>query len=563
MYRFHWYRVPPDFNWTTEALYKLSSPSLVSSVMGSLLDEINVGCVIPNATLFSSAPPHSHFRRRKTPKPPPKSIWVPLISVADRHFHRIAQVNTSKSETHLENEKMLGQEIKEDVEEPTVSELVTTLKSAFQTTYFTRVEEALMSREERLKREIEGKDRENRLLVEKLQRVQKECGEWKELALKRVKESEDYKKEIIELKWKMSKVQCDKIKAESELDVLTGKFVVLERQVLCLEKDSEMLDRLEKSGGEVDPGMELELELELEMGMGMGMEKDGVVNVPMDTNAGKTRANGEAENRLNVVEETRKFDSDERPETNPNPSGGSSHRKRAENQRPSSKDIIEILDSDDESTSPESAKGTVTEEHLHKMDSGKNEPDSGEDVSPAVLKKTSASPMQDEDGRPIEIGKQSLGENVIEIGPTETYKRDSENNAAEIEPVFLLKRTSNFSVEVNDSRSTGRGTRDLKNITENEPAVVKRTSVSSVDVEDIHPTERGKRVKNGEHVPFAFPVGHRSPSLLNFGTLHTREGNPSPELSKPSVDLDDDSSSSSSLDDDDDMAFFCHIKPVE
>ncbi|XP_065858615.1 protein CROWDED NUCLEI 2-like isoform X2 [Euphorbia lathyris] len=244
--------------------------------------------------------------------------------------------------------------VKEDLEGLTVSELVTLLKSAFENAYFTLVEEVLVSREEKLKAEMEGKNRENELLLEKLQRFKKESREMKELVtrlkeerdvlLNIMKENEDDKKEIIELKRKNCELECAKLNAETELDVYRGTIKEdrdellkrtrengdLKKEIIELKRkncDLECAELNAETEMGVNKGIlkginERLLSLEKDLGMVRTLEEvdvtieDPFVNLPLDTNA--------------VEEETKMFDSAEKllSETNPNPSRGSSHRKR-------------------------------------------------------------------------------------------------------------------------------------------------------------------------------------------------------------------------------------------
>ncbi|XP_065865372.1 uncharacterized protein [Euphorbia lathyris] len=258
--------------------------------------------------------------------------------------------------------------VKEDLEGLTVVELFTSL--------FTTVEEVFSSREEKFKMEIQDKNRENELLVEKLQRFKKEngelggvvtqgleerdefvkrdalqrfekgCGELKELItrlteerdgfqrfekectelkdllarlteerdgfqrfekectelkelvaplteerdrlLNIMKENEYHKKEIVDLRRKNCELEGAKLNADTEVDLCRGTIKGLDERVLSLEKGMETLRTL---------------------------EKDPFLNLSLHTNA---------------AEEAKMGDSDEKmqSETNPNPSGGSSHRKR-------------------------------------------------------------------------------------------------------------------------------------------------------------------------------------------------------------------------------------------
>ncbi|WCJ39178.1 hypothetical protein M5689_020187 [Euphorbia peplus] len=87
---------------------------------------------------------------------------------------------------------MVGRtEYSEDIESMTVSELVFSLKSEFQHSYYSRVEQILVGRENKLKKEIEEKRRENQLLLENFLRFQKEYGELREQRHALFKENPD------------------------------------------------------------------------------------------------------------------------------------------------------------------------------------------------------------------------------------------------------------------------------------------------------------------------------------------------------------------------------------
>ncbi|XP_065858704.1 uncharacterized protein [Euphorbia lathyris] len=155
----------------------------------------------------------------------------------------------------------------------TVSEFVTSLKSAVQ-----NAEEALVSREDQFKREIEEKKKENEFLEQKFQlqvleklRLEKEFKElkgWASLLIEerdglsnRLKENEVNQKEVIELKVKNCELECEKLRAMTDLDVYQRRFKELEGRVLRLEKDFEMLSRLEKN-----PQAEIEKDASVNLG---------------------------------------------------------------------------------------------------------------------------------------------------------------------------------------------------------------------------------------------------------------------------------------------------------
>ncbi|WCJ26453.1 hypothetical protein M5689_008267 [Euphorbia peplus] len=164
--------------------------------------------------------------------------------------------------------------------------------SSFLTALKTTVQNA-----EGVTREIEEKKKENLILQEKLRldaieklrleneikelkesvrneamerfRLEKECKEVKESGVRlreerdgvyvRLKENEVDQKRFIELKRRNCEVECEKLRAETELDVYKTRFKELEGRVCCMEKEVETLRRLgEKNVEAVD--MEIEIE---------------------------------------------------------------------------------------------------------------------------------------------------------------------------------------------------------------------------------------------------------------------------------------------------------------
>ncbi|XP_065854370.1 uncharacterized protein [Euphorbia lathyris] len=279
--------------------------------------------------------------------------------------------------------------VKEGLERMTVSELVISLKSAFQNSYFTQVEEILVSREEKLKTEIEGKNRDNKLLLEELQRLREE----RDGLLKRVEENE-------------------------------GKFKV--ERALCLEKDLEMKKGVEaidtdKNADNWRPLSENIVEID-----GESASPESARGIVTEVHLHK------ADSAKYVVENEPAVCKDKADSANYIVENEPAVRKRKlgssvdvedgrpterDNWRPLSENIVEI---EDESASPESARGIVTEVHLHKADSAKyvveNEPAVCKDEAdsanyivenePAVCKPKLGSSVDVEDGRPTERGKQ-------------------------------------------------------------------------------------------------------------------------------------------------------------
>ncbi|XP_050226249.1 uncharacterized protein LOC126676150 [Mercurialis annua] len=134
----------------------------------------------------------------------------------------------------------------------TVPDLISPLKSAFQDSCFSEVEEILVSREAKMKQEIETLKQEKNLAELKFQgerldkidikrsysKLQEEVSLLKEEKLKSIKL-------INELNTKNCELVCDKLRAENQVEVITRKFDELEARVSILEKDMEILMKAE------------------------------------------------------------------------------------------------------------------------------------------------------------------------------------------------------------------------------------------------------------------------------------------------------------------------------
>ncbi|XP_020539725.1 uncharacterized protein LOC105645704 isoform X2 [Jatropha curcas] len=171
----------------------------------------------------------------------------------------------------------------ENMNSLSVPELIASLKSAFQSKYFSEVEATLVSREEKLKREIEAKVQEidllkkkNELLEEKcaietfaklkaekeLEECRRDCFKLKELNSRMTEEQNEFndilngivedKNIIIELKRKNCELECAKLRAETEIEVYKKKFEELETHVFRLEKSWMPLNGVEPLGSTSD-----------------------------------------------------------------------------------------------------------------------------------------------------------------------------------------------------------------------------------------------------------------------------------------------------------------------
>ncbi|KAG2680923.1 hypothetical protein I3760_11G121200 [Carya illinoinensis] len=153
-----------------------------------------------------------------------------------------------------------------------ISELISTLRTAYRTKDFDRVEEILVSREAKLKREMQDMKKENGFLYEQGEELKRlvvlekaaqdaaQVGERKaveryEKLLEEVKRGggrDDDKRVILELKKKCCVLECAKMKAESEVELWKRRFKELGIRVSKLEEDTAMLMDLQSAGAIVD-----------------------------------------------------------------------------------------------------------------------------------------------------------------------------------------------------------------------------------------------------------------------------------------------------------------------
>ncbi|KAG6688401.1 hypothetical protein I3842_11G123100 [Carya illinoinensis] len=148
-----------------------------------------------------------------------------------------------------------------------ISELISTLRTAYRTKDFDRVEEILVSREAKLKREMQDMKKENGFLYEQGEELKRlvvlekaaqdaaQVGERKaveryEKLLEEVKRGggrDDDKRVILELKKKCCVLECAKMKAESEVELWKRRFKELGIRVSKLEEDTAMLMDLQSA----------------------------------------------------------------------------------------------------------------------------------------------------------------------------------------------------------------------------------------------------------------------------------------------------------------------------
>ena len=154
-----------------------------------------------------------------------------------------------------------------------ISELVSKLRNAYQSKDFDLVEEILVARETKLKREIENEKKENALLTEKFQmenldriNLEDELENQKkalEAALERERKAEeaknskqDEKNVVGVLRRRICELECENVKAKGEVELWKKRFEELGIRVSKLEEDIAMLTDLEplvnnNGGGEV------------------------------------------------------------------------------------------------------------------------------------------------------------------------------------------------------------------------------------------------------------------------------------------------------------------------
>ncbi|KAK7820263.1 hypothetical protein CFP56_038997 [Quercus suber] len=154
-----------------------------------------------------------------------------------------------------------------------ISELVSKLRTAYRSKDFDRVEEVLVARETKLKREFENEKKQNALLTEKFQMenldriyLEDELENQKkalEAALERERKAEeaknskqDVKNVVGVLRRRICELECENVKAKGEVDLWKKRFEELGIRVSKLEEDIAMLTDLEppvnnNGGGEV------------------------------------------------------------------------------------------------------------------------------------------------------------------------------------------------------------------------------------------------------------------------------------------------------------------------
>ncbi|XP_048231044.1 uncharacterized protein LOC8287737 [Ricinus communis] len=229
-------------------------------------------------------------------------------------------------------------DLKDDVSSCTVSELISSLKSAFQNAYFSQVEAVLISREEKLKREIELLKKENDWLAQKMEteRLEKEMAKKECLELhkeisslqeekagfhEKLKSLADDKKTVIELEAKLCELECAKLRAENEARACKINYEGLEIRVYKLDQEMKELKSFETGGENVAANVKI--------------EGDETTDVKIEKDA--TRCDESAHLELSQ---------------SPSFHHTADMNNRTGGGRPLSEDIVEIIDSDDDSSAP-------------------------------------------------------------------------------------------------------------------------------------------------------------------------------------------------------------------
>jgi chromosome segregation ATPase len=126
-----------------------------------------------------------------------------------------------------------------------ISELISTLRIAYRSKDFDRVEAKLVARETRLKREIEDAKKENALLKDALdvaREKERRAEERYEKLLEEVKKGQQEEKSVLfELKRKNCELECALAKAESNAEFWKSGFGEFGTRISKLEEDYVML----------------------------------------------------------------------------------------------------------------------------------------------------------------------------------------------------------------------------------------------------------------------------------------------------------------------------------
>ncbi|KAE8056045.1 hypothetical protein FH972_012844 [Carpinus fangiana] len=126
-----------------------------------------------------------------------------------------------------------------------ISELISTLRIAYRSKSFDRVEAKLVARETRLKREIEDAKKENALLKDALdvaREKERRAEERYEKLLEEMKKGQQEEKSaLFELRRKNCELECAIAKAESNAEFWKSRFGEFEIRISKLEEDYAML----------------------------------------------------------------------------------------------------------------------------------------------------------------------------------------------------------------------------------------------------------------------------------------------------------------------------------
>ncbi|XP_021296165.1 uncharacterized protein LOC110425573 [Herrania umbratica] len=177
----------------------------------------------------------------------------------------------------------LGENEYDNISNWSISKLISSLKSAFRPTVFSKAEAVLVAREDKSKREIEALKQEKDLFFYKseeerlekmsfeseLKKCKKECEEMRNAVsklreenmvlrkreksaeerckklLEEVKRIGEKDKEMIDLRSRNCELECEKAKAENEMEILRKRFEELDKRVSSLESDLRFLSNQE------------------------------------------------------------------------------------------------------------------------------------------------------------------------------------------------------------------------------------------------------------------------------------------------------------------------------
>ncbi|XP_065859013.1 uncharacterized protein [Euphorbia lathyris] len=485
-------------------------------------------------------------------------------------------------------------EVKEEVEGSAVSELLKTS--------FTQVEEVFLSREENLKMEIQGKDREIEGLAEELRMFKKENRELRGVVthvaeeragyLEKMEESTADKREIVVLKMKNCALECARLKAETEVDVckrtvkakrdelqrFEKKYAESKELAIRLTKERDALQGFEKECGELkelvtrlteerDGLQRFEKECtELkELVARLTEERDGLRRFEKESGELKELVTGLREERdclLNIMKD-HEYDKKEIEELK---------RKNCELESAKLNAEIEL----------HICRGTIKEVQDELLKRVKENQDDKEEIIELKRKNSEleCAKLNAETEMAVNKGMlKGLSERVLSLEKDwEIEKGGLANLSPDTNAVKMHlgtnpnpnqnpnpnpnpsggERTSKLLLGTNPNPNPSSGERTVKLLlgTNPNPSGGERTDmVGNIDNNDAFSSpKRAKRIKVEQPVPFASPIQHGSPAALNLETRLNRNGNISAKLAKVLNELGDSSSSSSSSDEEVDLS---------